>query len=188
MCDLENANLVLKTYDLSTTANQYGVKNQFKTSFTWRNINLRTLLGPMYNKYDTFNLALNIITSATCDTLVNLGGDVDNLPNIINISGLPFLNNNYNVKLGCNSGPCLIGYIKFNVSAPIVENIYSSTCNTFGKNQELCDITISYTRAKDGVDPGATLTSAFPEVVFIFDIFGIPKTEHDNGSRIKFSS
>jgi hypothetical protein len=194
MCDIENANLVLRTYDLPliANANQYGFKNPFKTSFTWKNINLRTLLGPMYDKYDTFNLSLVTIVSAVCDTAANLGvgGNAvssDTLVNVINISGLPFLNNTYSVILGHNSGPCLAGYMKFTTNLPTLENNYSSSFNTFGKNQELCDITISYTRVVDGADPSNTLGGALPEVIFFFNIIGIPKTEHNNGTRIKFS-
>ena len=54
-----SARLVLKTSDLtanSTTNN--GSCDQYRTSFTWFNINLRMLLGDMYNQYDYFNITL----------------------------------------------------------------------------------------------------------------------------------
>ena len=46
-----NASLVLST---TTSSN-----NTSRTSFTWNNIDLRMLLGDMYDKYDRFNLCLN---------------------------------------------------------------------------------------------------------------------------------
>ena len=50
----ENASLVLNSVNASST-------NSIKTSFTWANINLRSLLGDMYDRYDRFNLCLNTI-------------------------------------------------------------------------------------------------------------------------------
>ena len=38
------------------TTNAYGTSNAMNTSFTWTNINLRTLLGDMFDKYDRYIL------------------------------------------------------------------------------------------------------------------------------------
>ncbi len=78
MQNIEKAALVLKSSDLSTVGNQNGIKNALRTSFTWNNISLRTLLGPMYDKYDTFNLTLNSISCALVSaqgTITNNGND-----------------------------------------------------------------------------------------------------------------
>jgi hypothetical protein len=49
--------LVLKTSDLTANSTTtIGQCDQFRTSFTWFNINLRNLLGDLYNQYDYFNL------------------------------------------------------------------------------------------------------------------------------------
>ena len=48
MTNLQNASLVLSTNN--------GTSNTTRTSTTWTNIDLRTLLGDMYNKYDMFNI------------------------------------------------------------------------------------------------------------------------------------
>ena len=62
----ELACLVLKTNALTTngTMNDYGTGNNTLTSFTWTNINLRTLLGDMFNKYDRYLLLLQNISHA----------------------------------------------------------------------------------------------------------------------------
>jgi hypothetical protein len=66
-----------------------------------------------------------------------------------------------------------------------MQSYYSSNVATFGKSQELCNITISYSKVIDGSSPSTI--SAFPEPVFIFDIIGIDKqVGNQNGTRISF--
>ena len=68
--------LVLRTSDLTVNAtNQYGTVDQYRTTYTWNNINLRTVLGDMYDKYDTFNLCLNTVSSAVADVALGTGND-----------------------------------------------------------------------------------------------------------------
>ena len=45
--------LVLKTnvLPMNGTTNDFGTSNSINTIFTWTNINLRTLLGDMFEKY-----------------------------------------------------------------------------------------------------------------------------------------
>ena len=54
--------LILKTnvLPMDGTTNAYGTSNSINTIFTWTNINLRTLLGDMFDKYDRFLLLLKI--------------------------------------------------------------------------------------------------------------------------------
>lgn len=57
MSNLQNATLVLNSYDgcIATVNN---------SNLLWNNINLRTVLGDMYDKYDLFNLQLNSIAQS----------------------------------------------------------------------------------------------------------------------------
>ena len=58
---------------------------------------------------------------------------------------------------------------------------------TFGKNQELCNITIDYLKLNDLTTPAVSNGNTFPHVTFIFDLFGIDKEKgNDNGPRINF--
>ena len=54
-------------------------------------------------------------------------------------------------------------------------NYSNSNLLTFGKNQDIVNITIEYFRASDDTTIGNGLTSAqvSPQVVFIFSIFGV---------------
>jgi hypothetical protein len=64
--------LILKTTDIITTATNanyfntpgtittaIGQVSQSRTSMTWYNINIRSLLGDLYDKYERFNISLN---------------------------------------------------------------------------------------------------------------------------------
>jgi hypothetical protein len=65
MEQLQVATLTLHTSSLENDENNAnGEKNVYNSVITWKNINLRLLLGDMYNKFDFFNLEL---INITCD-------------------------------------------------------------------------------------------------------------------------
>jgi len=67
MEQIQMAKLTLKTSTMApNTFSQYGTVDQYRTNITWNNINMRLLLGDMYDRYDLFNLQL-----------VNIGCDDD---------------------------------------------------------------------------------------------------------------
>ena len=84
----QTASLVLKTFDLtygSTTS--AGTADTLGTTFTWNNINLRLLLGDMYDQYDRFNLNLNTVATSKSPSYLQ---DTENERcNYITITGLP---------------------------------------------------------------------------------------------------
>ena len=93
MSNLQNASLVLSTNN--------GTSNASRTSTTWTNINLRSLLGDMYDKYDMFNLCLNTVATGTSAN--NFYATSSDMQVMIRVSGLPFINNTYNVGPSYNS-------------------------------------------------------------------------------------
>jgi hypothetical protein len=186
MSNLQMASLVLRSSDLGTagTSSQYGSSDVKRLTQTWNNINLRTLLGDMYDKYDLFNICLNTITTAQAAAI---GSSTDDRNVIVKLSGLPFINQTYSVLQGCNTSVCPISSFLFAMNASATQLFYSNNCYTFGKSQQSCNITIQYGRVIDDALP--TTTVVFPNVVFIFDIVGIPKENLTNSStqeRIKF--
>ena len=102
----ETACLILNSFDInsSTTAsvyqdtidNQYGTIANNRCTLTWKNIDMRRVLGVMYDKYETFNMYLYQInqgqafSSAAPSTSPFLLVD-------IRIKWLQFLKNGYNV-------------------------------------------------------------------------------------------
>jgi hypothetical protein len=189
MSNYENAALVLRTADLTANATtQVGICDQNKTNFTWNNINLRTVLGSMYDTYDKFNICLNTVSTSQVNAGSIPGTAYDDRIVQIYMSGLPFINQCYDVVKGCNIKYTIIGTFNFpSVTACTTQYFYSSNIATFDKRQDLINIQIFYSRiSKNG---GGTYDIAtanvFPDMIFIFDIFGIPKTEFNNGTRIK---
>ena len=163
----ELACLVLKTNVLTTngTTNAFGSGNATLSSFTWTNINLRTLLGDMFDKYDRYLLLLQNISQSNAGTITT----VDDKAILINMSGLSFVNSTYIQKLQSNSGAlivCPFIFVASNVQSQLYNNFAVST---FIKQNDIVNISINYTRIKDDVAP----TTTCPHMCFIFNIVGI---------------
>ncbi len=179
--DLQNASLVLKSSDLSVgTSNQIGTANSTNTAFTWNNINLRTVLGDMYDRYDAFNLCLNTVSTGVAGTIGTINDDKNV---IIKISGLPWLNQCYDVTRANNTQQTVIATFLFTGNQANTQYYYSNNIATFGKNQEQVNISIQYNRVSD--DTPVQTVNNFPNAIFIFDIIGIPKEKgNNNGTRL----
>ena len=183
MSDKQHAQLVLRGYDITLNENNIGFTTTANNiNFTFKNINLRTVLGNMYDKYDMFNLTVKYIGVSKLSAVF---ADNDNSNVILNISGLPFINQTYLHSRFCNTTNAVLGLFSFPTTAgqPSSQCFYSSNFLTFGKNQELVNINIFYTRVYDGAVPAAGV--AYPEPVFVLDIFGIDKEDgNKNGMRL----
>ena len=262
MTEIKKASLVLKTSDITTSSDyviglnyqgEIGSCNSKLSSITWNNVNLRLLLGDMHDKYDEFNLCLNSISTGYANN-IDINQDSKNV--IIKLSGLPWLNNSYNVSRTTNTNESIISSFRF-LSTSSTSNFYNGcSISTFTKNQEIANLTIEYLRISDNliensnmygtyitnltgtcalgtnvltlsslnliISPGSVINGAgiplntiitsitgtsttisqnstallsttpltiipiqnYPASVFMFDIYGIPKTENKNGSRI----
>lgn len=156
----KKATLVLKTSDLLSVSNnnvlngsiyssKYGSFNKQLSSFTWNNINLRALLGDMYDMYDEFNLCLNQISTSALgpDTLL------DNRSCYINMAGLQWVNQAYNFKTGNNGTMATIGTFTFNANPspnPTRSQFFNESFLTFRKEpNEQCNLTLEYYRIVD---------------------------------------
>jgi hypothetical protein len=186
MYNEESASLVLRVGDLTANATtSVGTSDQYYTNMTWSNINLRTLLGAVYDKYDTFALVPVSFQSAVAGATI--GATNDDRTVSINIAGLPFINNNYNSATKTNQNSAVIYTTRFIVSASIASTM-GGTVLTFAKNQELVNLNIFYQRIS--VNAGSynvTTTLAFPHMIFVFNIYGITKSnrvEDLNTSRL----
>jgi hypothetical protein len=160
----QNASLVLST----TTS----INNASRTSFTWNNIDLRTLLGDMYNKYDRFNLCLNTIASGISNNYLAAQADAQVL---VRVSGLPWVNNTYNITStsGYNTGNTVIASFLFVNNSQQTQYFYGSNMAVFSKNSDIASITIDYVRVSDLASPAVVNGTTYPTMAFIFDIFGI---------------
>ena len=203
----ETATLILNTFDISssisttdyynaTIDNQFGTISNNRCNITWKNINLRNLLGTIYDKYETFNLylyqvsqtgAFGVVPSSSPFLLVD-----------IKLNGLQFLNNTYNNTSRNNTGAVfLTSYLLNNAhnrSGGTVTPMFYPTIFTFGKNTENMNINIEMKCTRDNEYPTLLAPTAVPLVTsyafgtfnFMFKIKGIPtKTNNSiNASRM----
>jgi hypothetical protein len=187
MFNAETATLVLRTADLTAnTTNAIGSADVYLTRFTWNNINLRTLLGTMYEKYDRFCLVSTQIQSVVAGG--SIGSTADDRNIMVFVSGLPFSNNTYNVSTLTNQNSAFLNFIRFVTSNPVIS---STTGNNlmFTKNQELVNLTIFYQRINKnaGGNYDIVTTAAYPNMLFSFNIYGVSKEDRvfdSNGSRM----
>jgi len=158
MYTLKTASLVLKTSDITTSSDflfnntdytgERGSVNKYLSSITWNNINLRQILGDMYDEYDEFNLVLKqLSTSFTNSTLEGVPTESRGI--YMRISGLPFLNNTYNVVSKRNTNTAIIGTCSLTANSFTNINYNDSAQLTFNKSQELCNITITFNKVVD---------------------------------------
>jgi hypothetical protein len=168
MSNLQNATLLLKTHEGC-------ILSQNNAVLVWSNINLRTVLGDMYDKFDLFNLQLNSISQCIPTATLGVSDDVRNVT--MNISGLPFINQTYSVKNGTNTSESILTTFKFNNTTGTVQIYNNNAILTFGKNQEQANIQINYKQVVDGNI--SVPTNPFPQMVFQFTIYGVESTKHD---------
>jgi hypothetical protein len=165
----QTASLVLKSSDLTFgSSTTVGTADANGTTLTWNNINLRVLLGDMYDQYDRFNLNLNTI--ATNQAAV-IGTAADDRACYITIAGLPWVNNTYNQKTSSNTNTTVIASCVFTSQGQTTQYYYGNNTTTFIKNQDVCNITISIRKILDDASPSTA--NAFPKIMFIFDIEGV---------------
>ena len=168
--------LVLKTSDLTNgSTTNIGSCDTLRQNFTWFNINLRSLLGDLYNQYDYFNILLISVSSSLITTAATQGTADDRLV-YVKISGLPFINQSYSQPTGNNITSILTIY-SIPTGATTGTQQYNNVSNvmTFGKSQDLCNLNISLLRILDDTRP-TSLTIANPQFTFIFVITGVDKS------------
>ena len=173
MNNLRKASLILRTGDLTPNQNnQFGFTDSLRTTATWNNVNLRTILGDMYNQYDYFNISLNSIATGLAGTL---SASKNNQVVSVRVSGLAWSNCSYDVKTGSNSQYAVIAPFTF-IPSNTASQIYSYNTLTFGKNSDITSITIDFLRVSDGVRIPILEITSFPTMTYYFDIVGVPKT------------
>ena len=207
----ETATLILNTYDINpsilvstyldqTIDNQYGTIANNRCNITWKNINMRRVLGEMYDKYETFNMYLYQIVQTSAflaGTLVNpLVGPAPSQPQYsmvdVRMKGLQFLNNTYNAVSRNNTGSAFLTSCILNVGSSTavgsVTPMFNPTVLTFSKNTECLDINIEIKTTREQSYPViAALGGALGTFIYMFKFYGIttkPPNLITNGSRM----
>lgn len=154
---LETANLVLRG-NLATTIE---TNNQ---GFTWNNIDLREVLGDMYDRYSLFKLTLVQIEFNTMGTFTN----ADEGLLWLNITGLEWEGASYDYASQSNLLSARVGIIFFADGTQTAQPPYTTTGLTFRKEKPFCNIRLNYTKTTDGVslsNKSFTTTQTFRFVI-----------------------
>ena len=171
--DKRTARLLLRTHNLTAQSTNLGVTDDYRQNHTWYNINLRTLLGDLYDKYEYFNLRLISVMS------VDTTGGIDTLPETnvnVKISGLPFVNQTYDVNNKCNTNVCYLTIHEFFIDGYSLTEKMTEDNIVFGKNQELVNINIFYTKLIDDLPfSGDPALDEYGDATFLFSITGVDK-------------
>lgn len=181
----QSVNLVLKTTQINsdnTPATYYGnnvisltgsVSNN-RTSFTWNNINLRILLGDMYDKYERFNINLNFASGGATGVSAEAQTSSDNRMFLVKLSGLPFTSS-YNQSSNTNINQVVLTAIQLPLTSTTTwyNNYFTTQYCTFTK-QDLVNISIDlHTVATDTTYTPSVIGKMIGHCVFSFNIYGV---------------
>ena len=149
-------------------SNDYGICDANGCYVLWKNVNIRTCLGELYNKYDKYNLKMT-----SFQVRLNSGTTPDE-QFVLYISGLPF--SNYNTSLGPNNGAAL-GCVNFiTASSAGTTTSFTSGLVSFDKPlQDILNISILLKNSSTIITNGYTETTAsvLGHYSIICDIYGI---------------
>jgi hypothetical protein len=169
---VECANFILNTCDVDLdnvggVFNQYGKTNQYKNDTTWNNVSFKTILGDMYDKYDSFSIKL---TNIIYQSIVAPSPNANDKLVKVNIAGLPFRNCTYNTYKNCNTN--VFAPTAFLIAPQGSNLFYNDHSFTIERPPAMCDIRIYLTIMNNTVPNWA---SPGPQMEFYFRIYGIKK-------------
>ena len=145
----ETACLILNTYDISTSTtgtdyynktidNQYGTISNNRMTLVWKNVDMRRVLGVLYDKYETFNMYLYQVNQGVAFTSAPTTGIYALID--IRINGLKFLNNGYNaISRNNTSSAFLTSYVLNTTTATTVTGTRDANVQPYHHNfREKC--------------------------------------------------
>ncbi len=177
--NIQSAQFHLNTTDILNSVtvgdypvvNQYGSVNQIKTDYTWNNIDFKTILGDMYDKYEKFNVKL---CSIQYTQQAVYGTTLADRNLSINIFGLPFSNCTYESRLNSNVSFFNGGSLTLVQNAAGQANLQDSNICTIYSPRSPCNIRINLTLI-DNSTPVTGIGTIYPHLCFYFRIYGIEK-------------
>jgi hypothetical protein len=198
MDNLAKSQLILYSSLLTAgTSNKYGKANINMTELLFTNINIRLVMGDLYDTYNLYNIALTtVITPLSAQVAGTTDSDRKLL---VYMSGLGWRNNTYDLYNRNNTNMTAVGVVSFPGSQPsnagtgVLDTSYTNVVasiqtnnsifsGTFGKNDEVVNIAISYKKAIYANDINTPdTTNPFPAVTFVFTITGVPDYKRESG-------
>ena len=198
--DKECVNFNLKTTQINSsptfadylnttvTTSKGQISNSF-SSFTWYNVNIRMILGDLYDKYDRFNICLNNICMGEQG---GAAADQDYRAMQIKFLGLPF-NSSYNQGTYSNTNQVILNCINLPLPNAAISSYYyafsEKTYFTFIKNNSsTCNLSIDlHSVFADAYPVYTASTQLLGHFIFSFSIYGVEDYRIDNNKHTLFN-
>ena len=174
--DLPSGNTSLTTQVYNTAGWALNLRQQCG----WTRINLRDVLGEMYDKYELFNIVCTSITSALGSTAI--AASAEDRTATAFLSGLNFRNQGYDSANKVTTNKVMIGNVYYVEDlGTTVNGTITASPATFSKADGTTDLIITLFRNIDGA-PCVQGTADF-NFIFAFNIYGVKDDtlSHDNG-------
>ena len=201
--DKECVNLNLKTTQINSSSTFLDYYNKTVTtstgqisknfcSFTWYNVNIRMVLGDLYDKYDRFNICLNNISACTQGNGAFLAANADNRLLHIKLSGLPFTTS-YNQGTTSNIGQIILNTVMLPQPNATISTYYYAFSEkpyfTFYKNNSsTCNLTVDLHRVSTDNYPNITsYDQLLGHITLAFSIYGVEDYRIDNNKHTFFN-
>lgn len=203
MSRYESSSLILRTIDiqmynngtynaaLGNVNNEFGSIQSRGQYCSFNNIDLKAILGTMWDKYDMFNLRLTTI-------IRNPGSYTNNSQwcSTIWCTGLNFVNSTYDIRTKTLTQEACIGGCNF-ASTATNGDVFHQTGNTtmFKKGHEIVNLTIQL-KNSDGKFYVAATNNGRNEISinfgghmeFIFDIYGVKGYETNPNQTLQLNA
>lgn len=155
--NIESSTLVLRTINSTNDTN--------RTSYTWR-INLRQVLGNLYNKYDRFKICLTHWATSQAPN----GFTTDDLHNILFMTGLTWENQTYDTVTNGLRERAAISTLRFTNNGATILPYTGEVGQVFRKpNFDETNVNLSIEKVNGAAFPAL----AYPHSVFVFTIYGV---------------
>lgn len=193
----ENAGLVLRTIDIQTyngqnfstslydTDNELGTISDNGQFLIFKGINMRQVLGTLYDKYDMFNVSLRTYLSAPNST-----ASVNNVACSLWLTGLNWVNQTYSVKTKNFNTEACIGGCNFQATTTNGQvTHHSSNTAMFRKGPpDVTDLIIEFKNSAGTIVANATKYEKISQDIghqqFIFDFYGVDGYETNRANTI----
>jgi hypothetical protein len=184
-----SVNLILKTTDISLSSNTTdyynntvtttaGYVTNSRTSFSWKNINMKLLLGDLYEKYEKFQIALVYSSGSATGTTAETISNKRMLQ--VKLSGLPFLSS-YNQAKGLNTIIAMVSSIKIPTDASATWSSNNNIAQYFVfTKQTMMDFNIDLHTIVDDTNPLiTTINQMIGHCLFSFTIIPVDEMKNE---------
>lgn len=170
------SNFLLRTCD-GTNA-KLGTGSKLNNSCTWTNIDIKSILGTLWDDHEYFNLKLKQVVCGIMPA--NWVANGHGASQAIFMTGLNWENCNYNSSTNMSESKSCVGYVNHTgvgINSGVIYNCSESMCNTFRKGSPIVDINITLYSTLGGYGD-AVVGDGFGQRTYFFEI--VPCKSYDD--------